>query len=148
MTAKMSVNRLSYRQLSKGSTTLGAVHFFNGQNYRGTNVSDSIWPALSDARKISSIDKQKSAYRPGWSILIIFRNWVIRTFLLIDRRDLSYIWKSRSNTIRNSGTLLLILTLKFFLQLLGGAPFWILFWYRKYLLGIISIYIFSYFISI
>ena len=35
---------------------------FYGQNSnRGTTVSDSIWPALSDASKISSIDKQKSA---------------------------------------------------------------------------------------
>ena len=48
----------------KGAPPQELYNFINGQNYRGTNFSDSIRPALSDTRKISSIDKQKSAYRP------------------------------------------------------------------------------------
>ena len=45
----------------------------------------------------------------------------VTTILLINRRDFSCIWKSRSNTIRNNGTSVFILIIKIFVQLLGGC---------------------------
>ena len=46
-------------KIVKGSTPKELYKFLNGPNHRGTNVCDSFWPGLSDARKNSSIDKQK-----------------------------------------------------------------------------------------
>ena len=73
----------------KGSTSLGALKFFNGQNHRGTNVLDNIWPAQCALNLL--LIQNKSSYH--WQILAkIFKNfsWYFnKLFARIDSKILS-----------------------------------------------------------
>ena len=79
---------------------LGVIHIFESWIFY-FNFQNKIWFLVSENRQIRSTR-------------------ALRLFLLIDQRDFSCIWKSRLNTIRNI-SISMILTIKNFVQLLGGT---------------------------